>query len=460
MQRKLVGDRAFYKKILAVTIPIMLQNGITNFVNMLDNIMVGQVGTVQMTGVAIANQLLFVFNLCIFGAVSGAGIFTAQFCGMKDDTGVRHTFRFKVLVSVAMAAVAIAVFLFGGETMIRLWLRGEGAAEDAAASLRYGNQYLRIMLVGLIPAALVQAYAGTLRETGETVLPMKAGIVAVCVNLVFNYILIFGHFGAPKLGAAGAAAATVLSRFVELGVVAGWTHTHKKKNPFIVGALRSLRVPVGLAWQIVKKGLPLMINEALWALGMAVLNQCYSVRGLDVVAATNISSTFWNLFSVCFMAVGNAIGIVVGQLLGAGKFDEARDTDRKMVFLCFVTGLLLGAVYFVCAGFIPRAYNTTDSVRTLARQIMQIGACTMPIAAFLHASYFTLRSGGKTFITFLFDSCFVFVVSVPAAFLLSRFTNLPIQPLYLIIQLLDLIKCAIGGVMLVRGTWVNRIVAK
>ena len=200
MLKKYIGDRKFYATAMAVAVPIMIQNAITNFVGMLDNIMVGQVGTAQMSGVAIVNQLLFVFNLCIFGAVSGAGIFTAQFAGSRDHEGVRHTFRFKILVCVLLTVLGTALFLVAGETLVRLYLKGAGKAQDADRFLGYRMDYLKVMLFGLLPFALANAYSGTLRETGQTLVPMAAGIGAVLVNLVLNYVLIFGHFGAPAMG--------------------------------------------------------------------------------------------------------------------------------------------------------------------------------------------------------------------------------------------------------------------
>ena len=251
--KKYIGDKRFYRMVLAVVVPIMIQNGITNFVSLLDNIMVGQVGTEQMSGVAIANQLIFVFNLCIFGAVSGAGIFGAQFYGSGDHEGVRDTLRFKLVISVLLFLCAALIFTGAGEQLIRLYLNGESESVDPEKTLAYGMAYLRIMIPGLLPFALVQSYAGTLRETGETMLPMKAGIVSVLVNLMLNYLLIFGKFGCPKLGAEGAAVATVTARFVEVAIVISWTHRHTKENLFAHGLYRNFHIPVHLAGQILHK---------------------------------------------------------------------------------------------------------------------------------------------------------------------------------------------------------------
>ena len=272
MLKQFIGDKAFYRRVFQIAIPIIIQNGITNFVSLLDNIMIGQVGTVQMSGVAIVNQLMFVFNLCIFGATSGAGIFTAQFYGSHDNEGVRYTFRFKMLIGIVLSALGIGAFCLAGSPLIQLYLKGDGNTADAASTLAYGLDYLKVMLWGLVPFALSNAYSGTLRETNQTLVPMLAGVVAVFVNLVLNYILIFGHFGAPTMGVRGAAIATVISRYVELAIVAGWTHLHSVDNPFIVGAYRSLRIPAALTRQITVKGMPLLINEALWSVGMATIN--------------------------------------------------------------------------------------------------------------------------------------------------------------------------------------------
>ena len=426
LRKKLIGNREFYGMVLGVAVPIMVQNGITNFVSLLDNIMVGRVGTEQMSGIAIVNQLLLIFNLAIFGAISGAGIFGAQFYGCRNHKGVQQTFRFKLYICAAIVLAGVFLLLAKGDSLILLYLHGEGNEAALEATLGYGREYLLVMLTGLLPFAIEEIYSGTLRECGETKLPMKAGIAAVCVNLLLNYLLIYGKFGLPELGVVGAAIATVISRYVQAGVVIIWTHTHAERMPFIVGAYREWKIPEQLAKNIAIKGTPLMINEILWAAGMAILNQCYSMRGLDAVAAVNICGTISNLFNVVFMAMGSAISIIVGQLLGAGKMEEAQDTDTKMIAFAVFSCLVMGGL----------------------------------LCAFMHATYFTLRTGGKTIITFLFDSVFLWVVTTPVAYVLSRYTNMPIMYLYLCCQLLDIIKCCIGFVLVKKGVWIENIVVE
>lgn len=459
--KHLIGDKKFYASVLKVAVPIMIQNGISNFVSLLDNIMIGQVGTEQMSGIAIVNQLMFVFYLGIFGALSAAGIFGAQFYGKGDHEGVRHALRFKLYISVFLVVLGICAFLKFGDRLILLYLHDEGGTTQSLdAALQYGREYLAVMLIGLLPFGIEEAYASTLRECGETRLPMIAGIVAVFVNLGFNYLLIFGHFGFPKLGVTGAAIATVISRYVQLLIVLLWTHRHTDRVPFAKGLYREFSIPGALVGKIAIKGLPLMVNEILWAAGMAVLNQCYSLRGLDAIAGLNIASTITNLFNIVFIAMGSAISIMVGQLLGAGKMEEAKDTDAKLITFSVLSCIGIGAVLMLLAPLFPLFYNTSDQVRSLATGFIRVGAACMPIYAFMHASYFTLRSGGKTLITFCFDSVFLWAVSTPAAFVLSRYTALPILMLYLSVQLIDLIKCAIGFVLVKKGVWLQNIVAK
>lgn len=457
--KKLIGDRVFYRKIFAVMTPVLIQNVITNFVSLLDNVMVGQVGTEPMSGVAIVNQLLFVFNLCIFGGLAGAGIFTAQYYGKSDHEGVKHTFRAKLYIAVGAVVIFVTAFLAFGEQMISLFLHEGEENLDLAATLVFGKEYMLVMLFETLPFAIMQVYASTLRETGETMLPMKAGIVAVFVNLILNYILIFGKFGAPVLGVVGAAAATVVARFVECFIVVYWTHHHKERNRFIVGAYSSMRVPAKLTKQIIILGAPLLLNEVLWASGMTVLNQCYSMRGLEVVSAVNISTTVSNLFFCAFFSMGTTVSIVIGQLLGAGELERAVDEDRKLIAFAVALCTAVGIIMALIAPLVPEIYNTTPVVKHIAAELLFVSAAMMPVNAFTNACYFTLRSGGKTIITFIFDSAFVWAICVPCAFCLSRFTSVAILPMYIVVQALDLIKCGIGFYLVKERKWVNNLVA-
>ena len=455
----LIGDRAFYKTVLMIVIPIIIQNAITNFVSLLDNIMVGRTGTDPMTGVSIVNQLMFVFNLCVFGGVSGAGIFSTQYHGAGNPEGVRHCFRFKLYLSAALVTLALTLFLSAGTPLITLYLNESENPARVAATLGYGQKYLAVMLWGLAPFAVAQSYASTLRETGETALPMFAGIAAVLVNLTLNYVLIYGKLGAPALGVEGAAIATVISRYAELAIIAVATHTRPKKYPFAHGAYRSGYVPMALVKRICIKGTPLLLNETFWSLGVAMVTRCYSMRGLDIISALNISSTVSNLFNVVFISMGNATAILIGQTLGAGDIPRAKKYSWQLIAFSMACCLVMGGLLCAASPFIPLIYNTEDHIRHLATQLLLISALYMPLGSFVNTTYFILRSGGKTMITFLFDCMYTWVVNLPAAYLLVTLTDLPIIAVYLMVQMTDLIKCVLGFILVRKGVWIHNIVS-
>ena len=451
--KKLIGSKGFYKMVLAICIPIVIQNGFTNLASLLDNIMIGQLGTLSMSGVSITNQLLQVFNVTIFGAMSGPGIFMAQFYGKKNKEGVENCFRIKLIIGIIIALLAIFLFYTFGQQLISLYLNDNPT--DSLKTLNYGMDYLKIMLIGLIPFVITQVYSSSLRETGNTVLPMIASVVAVIVNFCINYILIFGHFGFPQLGVTGAAIGTVVSRVVEMSIniVGGY------RNVYLKEAMVLKKVPLSSTKEMLKRGLPLLCNEILWSISIALISQSYSTRGIIAVAAINITTTVTNFFMIVCYAMGNSISIVVGQQLGAGEIEKAKDYDLKMLFMNFVMCLAIGIVLFNVSSLIPQIYNTSLEVKALASQLLKIAACMLPIISIYYSSYFTMRAGGKTFLTFLFDSGYTFVFTFMSALLLTRLTSLPILIIYILVQCVDIPKATLGLVLVRKGIWVHNIVS-
>lgn len=458
--KKYIGDRAFYRVVLGVAVPMMIQNGITNLVNLLDNVMVGSISTEAMSGVSIVNQYIFIFNLLVFGATSAAGIFTAQYHGSGDVEGVRYTFRFKFIVNALAGILSVLAFASFSEPLIRMFLHTGSVEGDLELTLAHGEKYLVVMLAGLIPYAVAQAYASTMRETGETVVPMAASAAAVLTNFALNCVLIFGLFGLPALGVLGAAIATVVSRGVELGVLLWWGYSHPERCPYLEGALHSLSLPPALFGRIMFKGLPLMLNEFFWAAAITLRNQCYSTRGLDVVAAQNISTTIVNLFSVVFFALGGSIAIVVGNELGAGNIEKARDSARKMMAFSIFSSFIMALLLVVTSVLFPRLYHAGEEVRRLSTFMILASAALLPFNAYAHAAYFTLRSGGRVAVTLLFDSVYMWVLALPLVFVLSRWTDMGIEWLFVAGQSVEIIKCAFGAVLLCKINWARTLVGR
>ena len=457
--KKYIGDRAFYKMLFLISIPIMLQNALTSIVGLLDNVMVGQLGTNDMTGVSVANNLLFVYLIVCFGSVSGAGIFSAQYFGKKDFKGMASAFRMKIYIFLVVTILSIGIFLLFGKDLISLYMHdtGDGIGDVALAS-KAAWDYLFVMLFGLPFLGLSMCYSSTMRESGSTFPPMIMGIISVLTDLVFNYLLIFGNWGFPKLGVTGAAVATVLARVVECILNMIYTHINARRFEYINYAFKTLKIPRELLGGILVKGLPLVVNEALWVISIALGTQCFSTRGLVAIAAININSSIANVFNVFFLAMGSAVSIIIGPLLGANKIEEAKDKTGKLVFSTFFISLFSACLMAMCSSAFPNIYETEPEVKALAVKIILIAACIMPFQGVCHSGYFALRSGGKTWLTFLFDSGLQWACYLPLAFFLSHYTDLSILKIFAIASMSDVLKCFISILFLKKVNWAQNIV--
>lgn len=455
---KYFGDKNFYKMTLTIAIPIIIQNLLTNLVSMADNIMVGQLGTNQMSGVAIINQLFFVFNLLVFGGMSGAGLFSAQYFGQKNHNGVRDVFRMKILIGITIIAISLSVMIFLYEPLINMFLHEGSSSGNIQETFNYAKNYLYIMVIGIAPFVISNCYNTTLKESGQTVVPMKAGVLAVVFDIVLNYIFIFGKLGFPAMGVVGAAIATVISRFVECGYLVIYTHIHSNDYPFIKHCYRTLKVPGSLVKKIIVTGTPLMLNEFLWAGGLTLQTQALSTKGLATVGGLNICNTIGNISNCIFVTMGTTIAIVVGQLLGAGKLKEAKVTATRMAAFSLLISFGMIIILGLLGPVFPHFYNTTDEIRELATKFIWAVAAATPFISLSNSEYFILRSGGKTIITFLFDSCFVCLVNVPVAICLTKFTAIHIVGIFFLVNMLEGVKALIGFIMVKKDIWLNTIV--
>lgn len=442
-----------------ISIPIMLQNALTSIVGLLDNVMVGQLGTNDMTGVSVANNLLFVYLIVCFGSVSGAGIFSAQYFGKKDFKGMASAFRMKIYIFLVVTAISIGVFLFFGKDLISLYMydTGDGIGDVGAAS-KAAWDYLSVMLLGIPFLGLSMCYSSTMRESGSTIPPMITGMISVLTDLVFNYFLIFGKCGFPELGVKGAAIATVMARVVDCSLNMIYTHIKRNRFEYIKYAYRTLKIPRELLKGILLKGLPLVVNEALWVVSITLGTQCFSTRGIKAIAALNINSSIANVFNIFFLAMGSAVSIIIGPLLGANKIKEAKEKTAKLVFSTFIISIFSASLMALCSGAFPNIYNTEPEVKALAIKIILIAACIMPFQGVCHSGYFALRSGGKTWLTFLFDSGLQWACYLPLAYFLSHYTDLSVLKIFAIASMSDVVKCFISILFLKKINWAQNIV--
>ena len=457
--KKYIGDKKFYKMLIAVVLPIILQQFITQFVSLLDNLMIGNIGNSEMTGVALGNQLLFVFNLAIFGSLSGASIFASQYFGANDKIGYKQTFKFKWVVGVFFFVLSTIIFVLFNEQLINFFINtNSDDYSDPVVVLSSGKQYLLIMLFGNLPFVIKEIYATSLREMKETKVPMICGIIAIFVNLIFNTLLIFGLLGFPKLGVVGAAIATVISRIVEMIIIILYTLVKKKKFTFLENVYKEGRLKFSYFKKFIPKTVALVINETLWSLGLTLILSCYALKGLDVVASLNICNTVSNLFITIGTSMGNATAIIIGALLGAKKLTEAKETSYKVMAFSFVVALCFAIIEFSSSFFIPNIYDTSVQIKEMARNLIIISSIILPFGAVSSVCYFTLRTGGMMFITILFDACFIILVRLPLAFVFTKLVNCSIYVAYGIATGIDTMKIFVGYYLINKGIWIRTIV--
>lgn len=457
--KKFIGDKKFYKTLLAIVIPIILQQFITQFVSLVDNLMIGNVGNSEMTGVSLANQLLFVFNLAIFGSLSGASLFASQYYGADNKKGYQQTFKFKWLIGCTIVLIATLLFVLFDDQLLSFFINSkDGEFSDPAIVLSSGKSYLMIMIIGNVPFLIKEIYATSLREMKQTFVPMLCGIIAIGVNLLFNSLLIFGLCGFPKLGIVGAAIATVISRFVEMGIVIIYTHIKINKFYFLKGAYKGDRLSSQSIKKFIPKTLLLIANETLWAGGLTLMLSCYSYRGLDIVSSFNIANTISNVFITIGTSLGNAAAIVIGAMLGAKQTEVAKQSSYRIMGFAFVISIIFSLLQIVCSFIIPNIYDSSEEIKLMARNLIIISAILLPFNAVNSVCYFTLRAGGRMLITIFFDSVFVILVRVPLAFVLSHFTSLSIYWVFFFATAVDLVKIFIGYYLINKGIWIRYIV--
>ena len=446
--KHIMKDRAFYKRVLIVTFPIILQQLLTSSVQLADNLMVGTLGELAIGAVSVVNQMYFVVIIVTFGAMGGAGIFSAQYFGSKQFDELKQTFRFKLLISLFLSTMAILIFSLFGEFFISLFT-------DNPVTIAWGLDYLNIAKWVMIPMTLSTAISTTFREIGITKPLLKISVVAILANVVLNYLLIFGHLGFPKLGIEGAAIATLVSRTIEFALLVGlliWRGKIFNTRIFDIFHIKGI-----LLKMIVITAIPLVINEFLFSFGQTMFVQSYAMRGENALAAINISSTISQLVFITFGGIGTAVAVFIGNTLGENKLKEAKENSRKIIVFAFVFAIILGVLLFILSFFILNLYEISSETEMIAKFNIRVNAIIIPIISLYIALYFTLRSGGDTRSTMLMDSGYIWVVQVPVVFILSRFTGMRVIHMFLIIQLLEIPKVALAYSRYRKEYWLRNL---
>lgn len=446
--RSFIGDRHFYKRLFAISLPIVLQQLLTSSLQLIDNLMVGDLGELAIGSVSVVNQLYFVIILITFGALGGAGIFTAQYFGSKEEEKLKQTFRFKLIVALLLVILSIVVFSVLGEYLI-------GFFTENQVTIAGGMDYLNIVKWSMLPWAFSIAISTTFREIGTTKPLLWITLGAIITNTVLNYLLIFGNFGFPNLGIEGAAYATLASRFVEfllmfvLLIRKGKIFNTKIKDVFKIDAL--------ILKAIIIMALPLLLNEFFWSMGQTMFLQSYSTRGDSALAAMNITNAISQLVFVTFGGIGTGIAVMVGNTLGMNQLEVAKDNAKKVIAFAVAFAFVTGMMLFILSFFILDLYDITETTKRIAANNIRINAIFIPVYSFNVSMYFTLRAGGDTRSTMMMDSGYMWVVQVPLIFILARVTNLNVIMLFLIVQLLELPKSVFALSRYKKENWVRNL---
>lgn len=435
----------FYKSLIAIAIPIMLQNLLQTFINMLDTIMVGQLGSVEIAAVGLGNQVFFVLNMILFGISSGGAVFIAQFWGKKDITGIKKSLGIMLFLSVIVSGVFTILCLLIPHTIIGLYSPDPQVIE-------LGAQYLRIVCLSYIVTAISFAFTLAFRSTEHVRLPLFTTACSLVTNVSFNYVFIF-IFG---WGVKGAAAATVFSRFVEMIVTLSWSYAHKYE---VCGKITDFfRFDRGFVAKFLKIAIPVIINESFWGLGQSVHNGIFAHAGTDAITAFNITGTISQLTWVFFIGLGNGMSVIIGKMIGEGKIDLAHGYARRSLWFMPLTGAIIGTLLMPLSKLLPIFFNVSPEIIETASKMLVVLMCAYPFNAFcMNWVVGVCRAGGDTVFSAVWELVTLWLISIPLASVAAFVFKLPPVLIYLCLQSESFVKAILGLIRVLSGKWLHDV---
>ena len=451
---KKFGSAAFYKTALTIAVPVMLQALLQNMVSLIDNFMVAGLGDVKMGGVNVANQIIFVFFIALNTLVSAGGIFMSQFNGAKDAEGMRQTFKFKIHASV-MLAVAVAAVSFAIPGVLLGLLVNTNT--EAAAIIAQGKIYFFWIAFTFVPIAISFAIGSSLREIGKVKEPLIISVASTLVNTFFNWVLIYGNLGAPRLEVAGAAIATIIARVTEVAIYI--IYIRKTKPAFYFEFREIFRIKFDLFFAILRKGGVIFLSEMSWVITETVMAAVYNGRGgAEIVAGMSAAWAIANVFMLIFGGVHTSINVIVGSTLGRNELDKAREQARWLRSGSIIAGFAIAFIEAFSVALIPVVFgNLSDDARAVTRTMLWVISCYMPIWTYLNAQFATARAGGDAIMGAWVDLAVNCTLFLPGILLLAYFTNLGPIAIYAIVKLTDPIKVGIAYWQLGKERWIKNI---
>lgn len=450
MSFSFLRDRAFLREMFQIALPIAFQQLISASLNMIDVIMVGQLGEASIAALGLSNQLFFVFILLLFGTTSGMAIFTAQFWGRQEIEPIRKVLGMSILVTSLIAFLFMLAAVFIPRTVL-------GFYTNDPEVIAIGARYLRIVGLTYIPTALVTSYIAVLRSIQFIRITVIATIAALIFKTILGYTLIFGLAGFPALGVRGAA----------IGTASGWTlqlillliFVYVAKTPLATNPLTFFAFDASFFGRVLKTSLPAMVNELFWSVGITTYNAIYAHIGTDAIAAINVNATMEDLAFVVFMGLGNACAVMVGNRIGAGRKDEAYETVRRVTTLSIMAAWTVGILVLLLRNSVIGLYDLSPSGEKNVRMLMLVMACVLWIRMFNFSVFIgALRAGGDTRFALLMEICSIWLIGVPAAYIGAFVLGLPVYLVYLMVALEEIAKAFVSAWRFRSRKWIHDLV--
>lgn len=441
-------DRAFIRKALLVALPIIVQNLVSASLHIIDGVMIGQLGDAPYAAVTQANRYTFVYQLFTFGTASGCGILFSQYWGTKDIKAMRCVMGLGLRITALLAALFGGLALISPATVVGMFLPG-------GESFDYALTYLTWVAPGYLISAVDVIYATCMKSAEQTRIPMAAGVISILVNTLLNWLLIYGNWGLPALGVQGAAIATVIAAGVSLAINVG--ASYGKKLPSALRWSEAKKLPdAAYLKRFMRLVGPVVANEGLWSLGIAMYSVFYGKLGDAAVAAIGIYNTVDQLVFVLTYGIMNATAILVGGRLGAGDKEGAWLTAKRMLAACVATGVLMGGVLIVSRGALIGIFRVSEEAKGMADRILFMSAFVIWLRAINSINVVgILRSGGDTVFSMLLDTAALWIIGVPMVGIAAVMWGLPVEQVYLFTWLEEIIKAVIGMARFRSRKWMN-----
>ncbi len=455
--KKYIGDKAFYKMALAIIIPVIVQQLVLSIAGYVDNLMISNYTQTAYTGVSTANRFMFLMNFFWIGLAAGVSVFIAQYYGAKDNKRITATIQLAVIIAVVIGFISSFLIYFGGPTFLKLFMPGDSADELLAIS--HGSQYIKFIAYGGVIILLNFMVATIYRSIGKPKIPMYAGIAGIVVNVGLNFLLIFGLLGFPEMGAKGAAVATVTSKTVELGILL-FIAIFYDKEKYIKRVFRSYELDSKLFNVYLKKGIPILLNEIMWAFGVQLLARFITSGNYDWLTAFNYSQNVTDLFFIYFGAIATGTAILVGTSLGEGNFDQAKDYANKLIGITVMASLLAVVLLVTVSPALLLILTKPGPIYDYAYKLILITAIFILLYGFNAVIFFILRAGGDSLRAFFLDQMPTYLIGIPLTFFLSYMEpkwQLGLIVIFLFTRIVDVVKVFIAIKFYKDERWVQNL---